>query len=137
MNKVNSPLIGKNLSDLKEICEKHGVESFRAQQLFNWLYSNDINGFNDLTNLPKEFIKILKLGHCIHPLEFVQSTKSNSELTNKFLFKTSSGSLIESVLMNEGKRVTLCLSTQVGCALDCKFCATAKMGFKENLNSVK
>ena len=135
MNKVNSPLIGKNLIDLKEMCEKHGVESFRAKQLFNWLYSNDINGFNDLTNLPKEFINILKLDYCIHPLEFVQSIKSNSELTNKFLFKTSSGSLIESVLMKEGKRVTLCLSTQVGCALDCKFCATAKMGFKENLNS--
>ena len=135
MNKVNSPLIGKNLSDLKEICEKHGVESFRAKQLFNWLYSNDIKGFNDLINLPKAFINILKLDHCIHPLEFVQLTKSNSELTNKFLFKTRSGSLIESVLMNEGNRVTLCLSTQVGCALDCKFCATAKMGFKENLNS--
>ena len=135
MNKVNSPLIGKNLIDLKEMCEKHGVEPFRAKQLFNWLYSNDINGFNDLTNLPKELINTLKLDHCIHPLEFVQSTKSNSELTNKFLFKTSSGSLIESVLMKEDKRVTLCLSTQVGCALDCKFCATAKMGFKENLNS--
>ena len=135
MNKVNSPLIGKNLTDLKEICEKHGVESFRAKQLFNWLYSNDIKGFNDLINLPKAFINILKLDHCIHPLELVQSTKSNSELTNKFLFKTSSGSLIESVLMKEDKRVTLCLSTQVGCALDCKFCATAKMGFKENLNS--
>ena len=135
MNKVNSPLIGKNLTDLKEICEKHGVESFRAKQLFNWLYSNDIKGFNDLINLPKAFINILKLDHCIHPLEFVQSTKSNSKLTNKFLFKTRSGSLIESVLMNEGNRVTLCLSTQVGCALDCKFCATAKMGFKENLNS--
>ena len=135
MNKVNSPLIGKNLTDLKEICEKHGAESFRAKQLFNWLYSNDIKGFNDLINLPKAFINILKLDHCIHPLELVQSTKSNSELTNKFLFKTRSGSLIESVLMNEGNRVTLCLSTQVGCALDCKFCATAKMGFKENLNS--
>ena len=135
MNKVNSPLIGKNLTDLKKLCEEHGAESFRAKQLFNWLYSNDINGFNDLTNLPKELINILKLDHCIHPLKFVQSTKSNSELTNKFLFKTSSGSLIESVLMKEDKRVTLCLSTQVGCALDCKFCATAKMGFKENLNS--
>ena len=52
MNKVNSPLIGKNLTDLKEMCEKHVVEPFRAKQLFNWLYSNDINGFNDLTNLP-------------------------------------------------------------------------------------
>ena len=103
MNKVNSPLIGKNLIDLKEMCEKHGVESFRAKQLFNWLYSNDINGFNDLTNLPKEFINTLKLDHCIHSLKFVQSTKSNSELTNKFLFKTSSGSLIESVLMKEDK----------------------------------
>ena len=61
MKKVNSPLIGKNLTDLKEICEKHGVESFRAKQLFNWLYSNDIKGFNDLINLPKAFINILKL----------------------------------------------------------------------------
>ncbi len=135
MNKVNSPLIGKNFTDLKEICEEHGVEPFRAKQLFNWLYSHNINYFNDLKNLPKEFINILKLYHFIHPLEHVQSKKSNLELTNKFLFKTNSGALIESVLMNEGNRLTLCLSTQVGCALDCKFCATAKMGFKENLNS--
>ena len=72
MNKVNSSLIGKNLIDLKEICEKHGEESFRAKQLFNWLYCNDIKDFNDLTNLPNAFINILKLDHRIHPLEFVQ-----------------------------------------------------------------
>ena len=62
------------------------------------------------------------------------SSESDIEKTNKILFKTNSGALIESVVMYEGSRVTLCISTQVGCALDCKFCATAKMGFKENLS---
>ena len=88
----------------------------------------------ELKNLPKSLIGDLKRGHCIHPLELINSTNSSSEKTNKFLFKTQSGALIESVLMNEKNRVTLCISTQVGCALDCKFCATAKMGFKENLS---
>ena len=134
MKTDNTSLIGKNLEDLIEICEVNDFKGYRAKQLFNWLYRNKVNDFNDFNNLPTEFIDFLSLEYCIHPLTFVRSTKSTSELTNKFLFKTHNGALIESVLMNEDNRITLCLSTQVGCALDCKFCATAKMGFKENLH---
>ena len=134
MKTDKTSLIGNNLKDLVEICEHKDVKIFRAKQLFNWLYRNKVNNFNDLNNLPTEFINFLRSEYCIHPLTFIRATKSTSELTNKFLFKTHSGSLIESVLMNDDDRITLCLSTQVGCALDCKFCATAKMGFKENLH---
>ena len=127
-------LVGQSLQDLVKICEAYDVKSFRAEQIFNWVYKNKVSDFDAIKNVPKDFINRLKKEYKIHCLKFVRSTQSNSELTRKFLFKTQNGSLIESVLMKNGKRVTLCLSTQVGCALDCKFCATAKMGFIENLN---
>ena len=135
MKTHKTSLVGKSLDDFVDICDIHNVERYRAEQIFNWIYKNKINDFESLKNIPKSFLKILKKQTIIHPLTFVRSTKSNSGLTNKFLLKTQSGLLIESVLMNEGSRTTLCLSNQVGCALDCKFCATAKMGFIENLDS--
>ena len=131
---MKKSLIGKNLDEFSDLCSELGVEEFRSKQLFNWMYRNEVSDFTELKNLPKSLIDDLKTGHCIHPLKFINSTNSSSEKTNKFLFKTQSGALIESVLMNEKNRVTLCISTQVGCALDCKFCATAKMGVKENLS---
>ena len=131
---MKKSLIGKNLDEFSELCLELGVENFRSKQLFNWMYRNEVSDLTELKNLPKSLIGDLKRGHCIHPLELINSTNSSSEKTNKFLFKTQSGALIESVLMNEKNRVTLCISTQVGCALDCKFCATAKMRFKENLS---
>ena len=132
---MKKSLIGKNLDEFSDLCSELGVEDFRSKQLFNWVYRNEVSDLTELKNLPKSLIGDLKRGHCIHPLELINSTNSSSEKTNKFLFKTQSGALIESVLMNEKNRVTLCISTQVGCALDCKFCATAKMGFKENLSA--
>ena len=131
---MKKSLIGKNLDEFSDLCLELGVKNFRSKQLFNWMYRNEVSDLTELKNLPKSLIGDLKRGHCIHPLELINSTNSSSEKTNKFLFKTQSGALIESVLMNEKNRVTLCISTQVGCALDCKFCATAKMGFKENLS---
>ena len=131
---MKKSLIGKNLDEFSDLCLELGVENFRSKQLFNWIYRNEANDLTELKNLPKSLIDNLKIGHCIHPLKLINSKNSSSEKTNKFLFKTQSGALIESVLMNEKNRVTLCISTQVGCALDCKFCATAKMGFKENLS---
>ena len=131
---MKKSLIGKNLDEFSDLCSELGVEDFRSKQLFNWMYRNEVSDLTELKNLPKSLIDDLRRDHCIHPLELINSTNSSSEKTNKFLFKTQSGALIESVLMNEKNRVTLCISTQVGCALDCKFCATAKMGFKENLS---
>ena len=65
----------------------------------------------------------------------VKTTRSDKDDTTKFLWELTDGKKIESVIIYEGKRVTFCLSTQVGCALDCKFCATGKMGFLRNLTS--
>ena len=132
---MKKSLIGKNSDEFSDLCLELGVEEFRSKQLFNWMYRNEVSDLTELKNLPKSLIDDLRRDHCIHPLELINSTNSSSEKTNKFLFKTQSGALIESVLMKEGSRTTLCLSTQVGCALDCKFCATAKMGFIDNLES--
>ena len=71
----------------------------------------------------------------LHPLKMVNNDVSTSKQTQKYLFELESGEKIESVLMVDGKRVTICLSTQVGCAVDCDFCATGKMGFIQNLTA--
>ena len=71
----------------------------------------------------------------LHTLKMVNNDVSTSKQTQKYLFELESGEKIESVLMVDGKRVTICLSTQVGCAVDCDFCATGKMGFIQNLTA--
>ena len=106
---MKKSLIGKNLDEFSDLCSELGVEEFRSKQLFNWMYRNEVSDFTELKNLPKSLIDDLKRSHCIHPLELINSTISSSEKTNKFLFKTQSGALIESVLMNEKNRVTLCI----------------------------
>jgi len=135
MKTNNSSLIGKSLTQLENICEDYGYESYRGQQLFNWIYKNNITDYESFNNIPKDLNDKLISDFVIHPLEFINSTKSVSKQTEKILFKTQNGDFIESVLMNDGSRITLCVSTQVGCALDCKFCATAKMGFITNLDA--
>ena len=133
IKKNKSTLVGKTIDELKLLCESHGYDNYRGEQLFNWIYKNYAIEFNSMINIPKKILNDIKDNYDLHSLKYISSTESDIEKTNKILFKTNSGALIESVVMYEGNRVTLCISTQVGCALDCKFCATAKMGFKENL----
>ena len=83
-----------------------------------------------MANIPKSFRTILGQTSGIHPLSLVKITGQDSSLTRKFLFRLSTGEMIESVLMQEGNRTTACLSSQVGCAMDCDFCATGKISFK-------
>ena len=128
-----SILVGKSIDELKLLCESHGYDKYRGEQLYNWIYKNYAIDFDSMVNIPKKFLNNIKDNYDLHSLKYISSIQSDIEQTNKILFKTNSGALIESVVMYEGNRVTLCLSTQVGCALDCQFCATAKMGFKDNL----
>ena len=131
---INSylPLIGKNLEDLEALALSLGTEKFRGMQLFEWLYSKKVDDYEKMSNLPIAFREKLT-NFSIHPLMLINKDISNSKQTQKYLFELENGNMIESVLMKEGKRVTVCLSTQVGCAVDCDFCATAKMGFIQNL----
>ena len=125
-------LIGKKLEDLEALVLSLGTEKFRGMQLFEWLYSKKVDDYGKMSNLPIALREKLK-DFSIHPLMLINKDISNSKQTKKYLFALANGNMIESVLMKEGKRVTVCLSTQVGCAVDCDFCATAKMGFIQNL----
>ncbi len=131
-NKDLDPLIGLTIQELESFAERLGEKKFRGRQIFDWVYNQKIDDVFLMTDLPKSFREKLK-DLPIHPLKLISNNFSNSKKTRKFLFELTSGEKIESVLMQEGNRVTICLSTQVGCAVDCKFCATAKMGFKKNL----
>ena len=137
MNELSNPpvfLIGQTLSQLESLAIFLGCQEFRGRQLFDWLYSKQVDDYDKMSNLSINFREKLKEIN-VHPLKLMNKNISSSKNTQKYLFQLNNGQLIESVLMKEGERVTACLSTQVGCAVDCDFCATAKMGFVQNLTS--
>tara|TARA_S200000501_G_scaffold99390_2_gene92810 strand:+ start:10256 stop:11293 length:1038 start_codon:yes stop_codon:yes gene_type:complete len=137
MNELSKPpvfLIGQTLSQLESFAISLGCHEFRGRQLFDWLYSKQVDDYDKMSNLSINFREQLKEID-VHPLKLMNKNISSSKKTQKYLFQLNNGQLIESVLMKEGERVTACLSTQVGCAVDCDFCATAKMGFVQNLTS--
>ena len=126
--------IGLTRYEMREYVSKLGQPHFRADQIYNWVYSGKIKSFQSMANIPKSFRTVLGQTSELHPLSLVKITGQDSSLTIKFLFRLSTGQMIESVLMQEGNRTTACLSSQVGCAMDCDFCATAEMGFQKNLS---
>ena len=112
-----------------------GQASFRARQLFEWIYCALVFDFAAMTNLPaalRERLGELALVQSVQPLE---SLTSADGLTTKTLLQLRDGETIESVLMRYEGRQTVCASSQVGCAIGCPFCATGKGGFKRNLSS--
>ena len=112
-----------------------GESQFRSQQIDNWLYEHNVAAWDEMENIPQSLRDELKKRLPLHPLEIDQIIGSDPKQTQKFLFKMQSGNRIESVLMHEKNRTTVCISSQVGCAVDCKFCATASMGFIQNLST--
>ncbi|MBJ13661.1 MAG: 23S rRNA (adenine(2503)-C(2))-methyltransferase RlmN [Candidatus Marinimicrobia bacterium] len=133
-NLENSVLIGKTNEELESLVLKLGEKPFRGRQLFDWLYRQKIHNLEKMTDLPKLFRDTLQKGWTVHPLEEVNKIISKTQNTKKFVFQRLDGKQIESVLIKKDNRTTVCLSTQVGCSLDCGFCATAKMGFNGNLS---
>ena len=128
-------LVGMDISAMETLAVMHDELPFRGKQLFHCVYKQQVESINAMNTLPASFRGLLSKEYVLHPLALIKKTGSDFEPTQKFLFQLSSGEKIESVIMEEGKRVTLCVSTQMGCAVDCKFCATAKMGFIKNLTS--
>jgi 23S rRNA (adenine2503-C2)-methyltransferase len=129
------------LVELQAFVEGFGEKKFRAAQLYSWLYAKAARNFDEMTDISKDFRSVLARTSQISNLQSVHEEKS-TDGTIKFLFKLEDGLAIESVLIpsvkknsEEDKRLTLCVSTQVGCPLDCKFCATGIMGFTRNLNA--
>jgi 23S rRNA (adenine2503-C2)-methyltransferase len=122
-----------SLEDLSEFFRDRGYSHFYAKQIFAWVYKRGIENFNLMTDISKEarrfFEKIFYFSHlCLLKREI------SKDRTEKFLFQLSNGSKIETVLIPEEKRNTLCVSTQVGCKFGCKFCVSGLRGFKRNLS---
>ncbi len=125
----------KSLSE-KELGQKikdEGQEAYRAKQIFRWLYKVGVKSFEEMLDIPLEMRHILKKKfHITHPAT-LDSKASLIDGTTKYLFKLEDGATIESVFLPEKNRNTICLSSQVGCKMNCSFCASAPFGFVRNL----
>jgi 23S rRNA (adenine2503-C2)-methyltransferase len=133
MQKTLKPDI-KNLTkeQLIQWLQDHKIESYRASQILKWIYLRQANDFEDMTDLNKSVRALLSDHFTINRLVRLD-IQSSQDGTQKYLFKLDDGCLIESVLIPEKDHYTLCISSQVGCAQDCRFCLTAKQGFARNL----
>jgi 23S rRNA (adenine2503-C2)-methyltransferase len=119
---------------MRKYIEKIGEKPFRTDQLWTWIYNKGVLDFKSMTNLSRDFRSKLEKIAIIPPLKLIDKQESNLSGTIKFLWELTDGQHIESVYIPEKSRRTVCLSSQVGCALDCQFCATGKMGFIRNLD---
>lgn len=128
-------LKGMTLEQIKEYFSSIGEQSFRGEQVFNWLYNHLEFDYDNMLNLPQSLREKLKESTSLVSLNLVDYQDSPFTKTKKYLFNTFDEKKIESVVIPDKERNTLCISTQVGCPLDCKFCATGLMGYKRNLSS--
>lgn len=120
---------------LIQLSEEYNEASFRGKQLYNWIYKVGVSSFDEMTNISKSFRELLSSKYSFTQLEEVKRTTS-SDGSIKFLFKLEDNETVESVLLVDGQRMSGCISTQVGCRMGCKFCATANaVGYKRNLTS--
>jgi 23S rRNA (adenine2503-C2)-methyltransferase len=124
----------KNLtpSEIEQFISPYGKERYRTSQMLKWLYKEGVHSVHEMTNLPKRLRQELDQVSVVSSL-ITRRVEQAKDGTKKFLFELADGNCIESVLIPEKKRLTLCLSTQVGCALGCLFCLTGKRGFIRNL----
>jgi 23S rRNA (adenine2503-C2)-methyltransferase len=140
MKKAN--LKGLTIKELENLAISLGEQRYRGRQLFYWIYNRGASAFDEMTDLPKAFRQKLASVASLGSLSIRSKRVSPLDGTAKYLFALEDGSKIESVLIppsprvnGEERRLTLCISTQVGCPLDCKFCATGTMGFTRNLTA--
>jgi len=130
-------LIGYSLNDLERIALNFGEKAFRGRQIYNYIYNpkNRLKYIDDIRNLPAQLKSNLKSeGFILSGLDLKKRSLANDG-TLKLLFSTLDGEFIESVGIPTDKRLTVCVSSQVGCPMDCKFCATGKEGLKRSLKA--
>jgi 23S rRNA (adenine2503-C2)-methyltransferase len=125
-------LLNFNLNGLTDYFIAEGEKSFRAKQVFKWIHQRGVDNFSDMTDLSKSLRERLSEQCNIRPPEIVKE-QCSVDGTRKWLMQLEGGNNIETVFIPEKNRGTLCVSSQVGCALNCTFCSTATQGFNRNL----
>lgn len=122
-------------SELETQIIQLGEKKFRAKQIFNWLHVKQVKSFDEMTDISAQFRRKLDESFCIKSLFAVKKLESCTDNTVKYLYELSDGNHIESVLMEYEHGNTVCVSTQVGCKMGCKFCASTIAGYKRDLTS--
>ena len=119
--------------DLENYFTSHNDKKYRATQIYEWLYRKKVKSFDDMTNINKSTIELLKKDFYFNNLEIVR--KQEDELVKKYLFKLSDGNKIESVLMYHDYGLSICISSQIGCNMGCAFCESGRLKKVRNLTS--
>ncbi|MGG7057523.1 23S rRNA (adenine(2503)-C(2))-methyltransferase RlmN [Clostridium nigeriense] len=127
-------ILDYSLEEISVWMKENSESSFRAKQVFSWIYNNVWN-FEDMKNLPKSLIEKLKESFYIGVPEVIEEYNSTLDETKKILFAFKDGNIIESVIMKYNYGNTICISTQVGCRMGCKFCASTLEGRVRNLTA--
>lgn len=136
MENIRKPLIGMNLEELQHVAADGRMPKFVGKQLADWLYQKKVTDFDEMVNISKKNRQWLSENYTIGREAPVKASKSKDG-TVKYLFDAGAGKQIESVYIPDRDRATLCVSSQVGCKMNCYFCATGKMGFKGNLSAAQ
>jgi 23S rRNA (adenine2503-C2)-methyltransferase len=129
-------LLGLTLPKMEAFCLSIGEKKFRGAQLVKWIHQQGVTDFDQMTNLSKSFRDQLKSIAEVRPPR-VTFQGDSTDGTRKWLMEVDGGSKIETVYIPDGDRGTLCVSSQVGCSLDCSFCSTGKQGFNKNLTAAE
>lgn len=133
---IRKPLIGMTLEELQDVAYRGGMPRFVGKQLAEWIYGKRAERFEQMVNISKKNRQWLEEHHTVGREAPLMARKS-ADGTVKYLFRVADGNAIESVYIPDRDRATLCVSSQVGCKMNCYFCATGKMGFKANLTEAE
>ena len=134
MAENKTPLVAMTLDELKNATKELGMPAFTGAQMAKWLYGKGVRDIDEMTNLSKANREKLKARYEVGSMDPIDCQKS-VDGTIKYLFPTASGKFVETVYIPDGDRATLCVSSQVGCKMNCLFCQTGKQGFEGNLTA--
>ena len=127
-------LIGKTLDELKSICTEYNLPKFTAKQITEWIYIKRVKFIDEMTNISKKNRDILNDNFELGLIDYT-NVHTSKDGTKKYLFPTDNSKFIETAYIPDKNRSTLCVSSQVGCKMNCSFCMTGKQGFQSNLTS--
>ncbi|MEG1838240.1 MAG: 23S rRNA (adenine(2503)-C(2))-methyltransferase RlmN [Bacteroidaceae bacterium] len=127
-------LLGMTLEELQMVARNLGMPKFAAKQIATWLYSKKVSSIDEMTNLSLKHRELLKEEYEVGAIEPVEAVRS-VDGTIKYLFGIPENNSVEAVYIPDDERATLCVSSQVGCKMNCKFCMTGKQGFSVNLSA--
>ncbi len=139
MEKTNSgnirqPLYGKSIAELQAICAELGMPRFAAGQIAGWLYRRGATGIDAMSDLSLRNRALLAERYTVG-LSAPQRVQTSADGTKKYLYRTSEGEYVESAYIPDGDRATLCVSSQAGCRMGCRFCATGRLGLRHSLSA--